>query len=261
MHHRYNARSSVAIFRYKPRFLEVFADYIGREYLCVDRAPASEFAFWVDRWPRFIAKPADGVLGRGVTEIVAADWQSRDDLRMYLKRHRLGLLEEPIRQHDALSALCPSSVNTVRITTLCLDGSVEILSAVLRIGSGAFVDNLGAGGIAAPVDETCGTVIGPAVAKDVREDRHVRHPLTGAAILGFSIPFWPQVLRLVTDAARIVPDVHTVGWDVAVGANGPLLVEGNDNWDKTLAQLPSGKGLMPILCKLEQRVNSSSANR
>jgi hypothetical protein len=29
----------------------------------------------------------------------------------------------------------------------------------------------------------------------------------------------------------MLPQVHSVGWDIAVGDDGPIFVEGNDNWE------------------------------
>ena len=40
------------------------------------------------------------------------------------------------------------------------------------------------------------------------------------------------------DAAHVIPQVGYVGWDVAVGENGPQLIEGNPFPDHDLLQMP-----------------------
>ena len=36
-----------------------------------------------------------------------------------------------------------------------------------------------------------------------------------------------EAIELVEKAAEVIPEVAYVGWDVAIGRNGPELIEGN----------------------------------
>jgi hypothetical protein len=29
--------------------------------------------------------------------------------------------------------------------------------------------------------------------------------------------------------------IHSIGWDIAITDNGPIFIEGNDDWDGTIA--------------------------
>ena len=29
----------------------------------------------------------------------------------------------------------------------------------------------------------------------------------------------------------MLKDIHSIGWDIAIGENGPIFIEGNDNWE------------------------------
>ena len=45
----------------------------------------------------------------------------------------------------------------------------------------------------------------------------------------------------------MIPEVRTVGWDLAISNEGPVLVEGNDNWGKTTMQIPFERGIRNVL--------------
>ena len=57
------------------------------------------------------------------------------------------IVQGVVEQHPALKAFNPTSLNTMRITSLYLNGKVSIISSIFRFGSpGSVVDNTGAGG-------------------------------------------------------------------------------------------------------------------
>lgn len=239
----FNEPNHSEIFRDKCRFLEVFSRHIRREWLPIsDETEPAQFSNWCQRHPSFIAKPLDRLHGAVVMRyhVGEADpGQALQDLRDRV----MGLVEEETRQHFAFQALNPSSVNTVRIVTLLWEERVHLLSAVLRMGRDGIVDNLAAGGYAAPLDIMTGVVNGPAVdKKGGRKRSYDRHPLSQTMIMGFKISDWDDVKRMIEEAAQAVPQVRTVGWDVAIAGDGPMLVEGNHNWCRKPFQLPCGRG-------------------
>jgi len=134
--------------------------------------------------------------------------------------------------------------NTVRIITVVdRTGKVEIVSSILRTGFDKQVDNFDAGGISALIEKATGIVMKPGRIKDpFTEDRFPTHPLFGGRLLSTAIPFWKDVIDLVEKAAKVVPEVRTIGWDVVITKDGPDLLEGNDNWDKTHWELCEEKG-------------------
>ncbi|MBF2055266.1 MAG: hypothetical protein IGS03_17595 [Candidatus Sericytochromatia bacterium] len=80
------------------------------------------------------------------------------------------------------------------------------------------------------------------------------HPDTGAALVGLQLPDFEQVLRLVKTAARRLPLVRAVGWDIALSAQGPCLIEGNDNWCVTI-QMTMRQGIRHLasqVCDMTQ---------
>lgn len=231
---RMNSKSSVKYLNNKILFNEKFKKYIKRESKDVRNATDEEFCEWIKNKSLLIAKPSEGTIGGGIEKIDLKEFSGYKEVKEYLNERKLDLVEEFIVQHKEISKLNPTSVNTVRIITILnSSGKVNIIGATLRMSVGKVVDNFNAGGISAPVDIETGKINGPAVTKDIEDNvLYYEHPITKEKLIGFQIPFWEKVLETIESACYIVPEVRTVGWDIAVLNDGVLLVEGNHNWCK-----------------------------
>jgi hypothetical protein len=144
-----------------------------------------------------------------------------------LIENRQFLVEAFIQQHEGMSALCPTSVNSLRMITFFDGVDVHLLEAVLRMGNGADVDNYGRGGMYTVLDERTG--IAPYGAFDKFANTFTDHPQTGTPIVGFQVPLYEQVLSTLDTVARVVPQIPYVGWDIAISTTGPAIIEGNYN--------------------------------
>jgi hypothetical protein len=133
-----------------------------------------------------------------------------------------------IRDLSDTDALC-----TLRIPTCCFaDGRTEALPfAYFRFPtvSGIMVDNLARGAIAFPVDLESGRFKSGGMYG--RTERFDTHPGSGRRITGLALPFFRESLELCRHAhGRAFSRYPTVGWDVAITADGPQLVEMNIQW-------------------------------
>ena len=241
-----NDRRYIRFLRSKLLFYDCFRPMMRRECVNLKDLSDEQFAAWATEHTAFIAKPSLGVVGRGV-RLVTVDVENVLSLRILLLKQGLDMAEELIIQHEDLKHLNPSSVNTVRLMTVYEEGRVDIIGAILRIGVGKVIDNFAAGGIAAPLDVNTGIVSGPGIYKDFWKEPCENHPLTHESVEGFCVPYWQQVLELGRQAAMVEPHVRTVGWDIAITSSGPVLVEGNDNWDEVIWELCMGHGGMSIV--------------
>jgi hypothetical protein len=150
------------------------------------------------------------------------------------------LIQPRIRNHPDLLQLNNDALATVRALT-CLDetGKPELLGAVLRmaIGSNHVVDNLHAGGIAAAIDLGSGR-LGPA--SNLGMDGSIgwldRHPTSGAQIAGFKLPYWDGFQAFAEHAHGAFSDRIMVGWDIAITAEGLVVIEGNGTPDLDIMQ-------------------------
>lgn len=128
------------------------------------------------------------------------------------------------------------------------EAKVDIIGTDLKLGiGGSQVDNMSAGGISAPIDPATGQVYRAAASPLIGEHKYAVHPDTKEHILGFQVPEWDSVMDLARRAARIVPAIRSVGWDIAVTSRGAILVEGNDNWGSPFSQLFDDKGFLNVL--------------
>ena len=142
------------------------------------------------------------------------------------------LLQKRLTQHPRMSELHPSSVNTIRLNSFNNNGKVEILCASLRMGTnGKNVDNWASGGIVIGIDLATGKLVGDGVFKYGYGGRVQQHPDTGVQLDGFEIPFFSEAVKLASELHSYLYGIHSVGWDVAITPDGPMIIEGNDDWE------------------------------
>ena len=199
------------------------------------------------QYEKLVFKDATGNCGTSV-KVMPTSALDSSTLPQWMKDNGYDMVESFIRQHPDLDRLSPSGVNTVRIFTLIDEhGYYHVLGCRLRISVNSPVDNLAAGNLAAPIDEKTGKVFGPGVYSDITQEPETIHPVTGVSIPGFQLPFWAETLELVEKASLLHPQNRSIGWDIAITADGPGLIEGNHDWCKLVWQLPVKQGLKSLL--------------
>ena len=233
----------------KAEFNTLFADQVGRKWIKADAGLTLDaLKEFLEDLPSVLFKPLEGSSGVGIVKFEKKDWQ--DDLPAFLEKLRgmgEGLLEELLIQHPTMAAMCPTSVNTVRIATLLGDKQEGIVYAFLRIGNGKVMDNVDQGGMAARVDLASGKLL--TVAADKAGNVYEKHPMTDTPIIGFTIPYFEEAKAMCLEAMRKVPQVRFVAWDVAITADGPRFIEGNSFPSHAVPQFaahyPDGIGILP----------------
>jgi hypothetical protein len=154
------------------------------------------------------------------------------------------LFQETIKQHPVLNKLNPSCVNTIRFDTyIDPEGKVELISGYLRMSfRNCDVDNISLGGCMVGVDLHTGRLKkeGFSNLRDLGVTILTEHPITKTVFENLEIPFFLQAKELVLKAASFMPGLRLVGWDVAIGESGPILIEGNSDYDNTGNDLSEG---------------------
>ena len=175
-----------------------------------------------------------------------AEWADIHTFHQELVAQAPSILEEAVVQHETMSALCPTSVNTVRFATLLGDKAQGIVYAFLRIGNGKVMDNVDCGGMAARVDLDTGIL--KTVAAD-KQGNVFGTPITSTPIVGFQLPYFEEAKRMCLEAMQVVPQMRYVAWDVALTPQGPRFIEGNSFPSHAVPQFaahyPDGIGILP----------------
>ena len=245
---RMNDKAYWYLFDDKATFNELFKEHIGRNWLKIGPDTDAETlkAFLAENGD-VIAKPLEGSSGVGIERFTRENWQGREEAFLAeLREKGIGILEERVIQHPEMMRMCPTSVNTIRIATLLGDKKQGVVYAFLRIGNGRVMDNVDCGGMAARVDLASGRLL--TVGADKAGNTFEKHPMTGTPIVGFTVPFFQEAMRMCLEAAQKVPQMRFIAWDVAVTENGPCFIEGNSFPSHAVPQFaahyPDGIGIM-----------------
>lgn len=241
---RMNPKKFRSVLSDKAEFLKKFNDLAGRTWVTLDTIRDNESkvdAILQNPTGKLVLKNAKGQAGQEVDICFTRDFD-RHSLIRKMEEEKFDLLETYVSQNDELMRLSASGLNTIRIITQYHQGQVSVIAARLRISVNSKTDNLSTGNIAAHIDLEKGRIAGPGIYVDIAKPAVYQHPVTGVDLVGFELPFWKECLKLVKEAAVRIPENRSVGWDVAVTNQGPVLIEGNHNWHYFLWQMPEKKG-------------------
>lgn len=208
--------------------LEFFSDFVSREWLYAPKSSFSEFMDFVNKTPVFIAKPSHGYEGHGI-EKHSTNGVPEEELKT-LYNHLVSsdmLLEECLKAHDDIY-LGTKSLNTFRLYTM-IDGKgdVHVLKAKYRAGTGDAITDTANGCIAYPISIEHGVIEGPGINEVLNSKNYFYHPDSDKLVVGMKIPMWDRVLEVVTEAAKKIPQIRYIGWDIAITNDGVEFIEGN----------------------------------
>jgi hypothetical protein len=211
-------------------------------------------------------KPSDGRHGMGAFAVRrdVDGWRypegvsDEDAVFAYCRRCAgSGILLVQPRQINAAGLrplMADDGFGTIRAVTYMRQGTPQLLAACLRIiVAGNAADNFHSGttgNFIAPIDAESGRLI---VLRASRSrvwpdiyDSNV-HPVTSVQISGFQLPFWKESLDLALRAQQAFRHLHTLGWDVGITEQGPILIEANSMYDIDLLQIAFDRGFRPDL--------------
>lgn len=177
-----------------------------------------------------IIKPSLSFKGTGVRKLHiedgATEWEGKSLGEVFDEYKKDFLIQEAVQQHEKMSSLNPTSVNTLRMATYRSGMEVLLVYAVVRIGrKGQVIDNQSAGGISVVIrpDGTLGKYAFGTAGDDMIEKTD-----TGIVLEGFEIPSYEKAVETVKRLHFSLPLFDLVGWDVTIDKDGePVLIEWN----------------------------------
>ena len=253
-----NPKEYYHFFDNKNEFNEKFSKYLNRDWMYINGSNFDEFKKFTAKHNIIIVKPNNLSCGKGVRKI---DTKKEDIKKLYdeLYNTETYLIEEVAKQNKIMNKLHAESVNTVRLVTIVSDyGVVSVVAGVVRMGTNHnVVDNFNGGGIAAMIDLETGKINSAAI--NTEGKIYEKHPTTKVKLVGFQIPLYDEIIKMVKEAALVVPEERLIGWDVCVGETKPCLIEANQFPAHDLYQpifdVNNVKGVIPIFEKAIKKRN------
>lgn len=140
------------------------------------------------------------------------------------------IIQEYIVNSSRIKALCPRSLNTIRITTYRTNSKINYVPLAFRVGIGdSNVDNIHAGGLGIGIN-TDGTLKDKAYQLGWGDSAKIfySHPLSGIVFKDYYIG---DIQRLIKAAIRLhekVPQLGIISWDLTFNdKDDVVLIEAN----------------------------------
>lgn len=197
-----------------------------------------------------VIKPTDTDNGKGVERIQRTGEGTfrvgdRDfSLDGLTRRYRRNfMVQEVVRQHEAMAEPHADSLNTLRVVTLRLEGVPHHLLTFARFGAdGRINDNAGTGG-------QCVGVQVDGAFNSYGVDEHGRvttsHPTSGVEYSRLQkVPNYDRVFEFAKSLHAQTPYFDLLSWDMAIDPDGqPVLIECNFRGAVWLYQMATGQSL------------------
>lgn len=219
----------------KVEALKLFSKYVRRDWCYPKEMTLEQYENFVyrirEQGKALIVKPLGGMCGEGIFKksyLNVKDDEIEKDYNHFVENDYL--VEECLIVHPDLN-LNNKSLNTFRVFTfLDKNGVIQVVKAKFRAGVGESIVDATLGCIHYPVNIEYGIIEGPGVnLDDMKIELHYTHPGCEKILVGLKIPFWENVLEMVVSAAKNIPEIRLIGWDVAITENGPEIIEANHN--------------------------------
>lgn len=149
------------------------------------------------------------------------------------------IIQKYIKQHETIDVINPTAVSTLRVVSTRWNENTHILASMIRFGvSGSLVDNASEGGTFVGVDIDRGCLMEYGYYYD--RPREKKHPDTGVIYKDTEIPYWNETIEIIKKLHPIIFGLSTIGWDIAITPDGPIIVEINWNYSIKGLQIACG---------------------
>ncbi len=228
----------------------------GRLAIARNAADLADFLLKDARYPIF-GKPHFGSLSTGAVRIEA---RNDDMLRLFdgtthnvdtFAEHVAAqypggfMLQSALSPHSAMAHIAGPAIGCVRVVTANDGSGPKPAYAVWKMpAAGAISDNTWQDGILlSHIDLGTGTLLSLVRGAGLEAETLSDHPVSGAPVVGQTLPFWEETLRLATDAHAVFPEFGICGFDIAVTDEGPKILECNDNPSHMMYQRATQRGI------------------
>ncbi|MEM9756419.1 MAG: sugar-transfer associated ATP-grasp domain-containing protein, partial [Pseudomonadota bacterium] len=202
---------------------------------------------------RLFAKIVDGMVSFGAFRIDGSDAthihcaghppMTHEEFLDSFVGDNVYLVQRELTNHEALTSYA-SALATVRMVNLVTDAGVHVPFALIKLPQG---DNIAdafwrPGNLACDIDVETGRI--QTVTRRGIETEHLDDHPEAAGLKGLELPFWAQLKELNARAAALYAPIRYQSTDIAITADGPVVVELNYGGGFDLPQYASGRGLL-----------------
>lgn len=223
---KYNSKATledINDFEDKIRFNQVFKKYIKRKSIySKDKKEIEKFIQGLDE---LVIKPLNLFGGVGIEVLKKEEINNIDEFVNKIIDGNY-IIEECLKQCKEMSDLNPTSINTIRPFAIKTgDGKVRIIGCIIRIGKkGAKIDNISRGGLACGVDLDSGKIVTDGFDEFGNKFKYTE---TGKKLLGFQIPRWNEIKKVVEEAMNVRKNVRWASFDICIQEDSVEIIEGN----------------------------------
>jgi len=156
------------------------------------------------------------------------------------------LIQSVLQPRQQLAESFGTTLPSIRYLILLTDEGPQLESAVLKIPCGRNVaDNYWRdGNMLGAINLDDGIVRRAVTGTGETLVEIETHPDTGHKLAGMSLPDWGPATELCLKTASMFPGIRTQSWDIALSAQGPIVLEMNFGGDLNLHQLANGRGIL-----------------
>lgn len=202
-------------------------EYYDNEMNQISRQQAIEFCVRQDTL--IVKDSVDSSGGKSVEKINMINVKDRkkEIERILAERKCDFVIQESISQHPSMSKFNESSINTLRVTTLYMNGQFSVCSIILRHGKKEIaVDNWGAGGIIIGV--SCDGRLNE-YGYDIKLNKYEGY--NGVTYRNEVINQVPLLLKKIETAHKNQFSIcKFIGWDICFNQDGePIVIEVNSS--------------------------------
>lgn len=176
-----------------------------------------------------VKKSIGSYQGKSVKKYSIADKEDAQRLLDDWRGKSNFIVQKAIKQHPFFARFNESSVNPIRVNSLCINGRVEIHTPILRFGypgwttDVSFIDGLEDTRVIGITEDGC-------LMDEVFSMQGKRWNLCDVVKDpdNKKIPFWDEMAALIKENAAKLKHLGRIGWDITVSADGkPVVIEYN----------------------------------
>ena len=228
--------------------------FYKRDAMCLHKPEDKyEFVFFVKKHGRVLLKPNRGSLGNGIELLRyedVTDWDKYVSDKLVESKAGF-IVEEVITQDSDMAVFNPSSVNTLRVTTLRMDDEIHA-HVFMRVGAnGSIVDNAAKGGFICKLNRDTGEIL---EVFNTKGERFEYHPDTNVKIVGKYVPAIEKAIRMAKEAAKAMPHYRYIGFDFAKVNDQWVMIEFNNRSGIVGVQSTLDRGLKQAFMKVFEKL-------